>query len=129
MTPRTDPILKDDDEEIDRIRAARHRISERFGHDPYRLVAYYMERQKVRPDRLLQPPKPKTGKSRQIDDGSVLGTHCAGNSQGGRPLVCRTDPGPRTPLWGVAGESPGRRQSARASRDEQPGDRSRRHVS
>jgi hypothetical protein len=61
MTPRTDPILEDDDEEIDRIRAARHRISERFGHDPYRLVAYYMERQRDREDRLLYPSKPNTG--------------------------------------------------------------------
>jgi hypothetical protein len=60
MTPRTDPILEADDEEIDRIRASRHRISERFGHDPYRLVAYYMERQKEREDRLPHPSKPKT---------------------------------------------------------------------
>ncbi len=60
MTPRTDPILEDDDEEIDRIRAARHRISERFGHDPYRLVAYYMERQKARNDRLVHPPESAT---------------------------------------------------------------------
>jgi hypothetical protein len=61
MTPRTDPILEDDDEEIDRIRAARHRISERFGHDPDRLVAYYMERQKQREDRLLHQPQLNTG--------------------------------------------------------------------
>jgi hypothetical protein len=58
MNPRTDPILEDDDEEIDRIRAARHRISERFGHDPYRLVAYYLERQTAREHRLPLPPKP-----------------------------------------------------------------------
>ena len=31
---------------ISRIRAARHRISEECGHDPKKLVAYYMERQK-----------------------------------------------------------------------------------
>ena len=42
------------DEVIAEVRAARHRISARFGHDPYRLVAYYMERQKEYPDRLVR---------------------------------------------------------------------------
>jgi Uncharacterized protein conserved in bacteria (DUF2188) len=60
MTPRTDPIPEADDEEIDRIRATRHRISERFGHDPYRLAAHYMERRKEREDRLRHPSRPKT---------------------------------------------------------------------
>jgi hypothetical protein len=46
-------MLEEDDEAITCIRAVRHRISERFGHDPYRLVAYYMERQKEREDRLV----------------------------------------------------------------------------
>lgn len=55
MTPQTDPILEEDDEEIARVRAVRHRISERFGHDPHRLVAYYLERQQEDQDRLLQP--------------------------------------------------------------------------
>jgi hypothetical protein len=53
MNPQSDTILEEDDEEITRVRAARHRISERFGHDPYRLVAYYMERQKEHQDRLV----------------------------------------------------------------------------
>jgi hypothetical protein len=30
---------------IDEVRQVRHRISERFDHDPARLVAYYMELQ------------------------------------------------------------------------------------
>jgi hypothetical protein len=57
MTTQTDPILEEEDEEIARLRAVRHRISERFGHDPYRLVSYYMERQKEHEDRLVQAPE------------------------------------------------------------------------
>jgi hypothetical protein len=53
MNPPSDSIIEGDDEEITRVRAVRHRISERFGHDPYRLVAYYMERQKQHEDRLV----------------------------------------------------------------------------
>jgi hypothetical protein len=33
------------DPTIARVREARHRISERFGHDPKRLVEYYMKLQ------------------------------------------------------------------------------------
>jgi hypothetical protein len=51
MNPHSDSIHAGDDEEIACVRAARHRISERFGHDPYRLVAYYMERQKEHEER------------------------------------------------------------------------------
>lgn len=42
---------------IAEVRAARRRISERFGHDPYRLVAYYMERQKAYSNRLIRAPE------------------------------------------------------------------------
>ena len=52
MTSQPDAIAQLDDEEITRIREVRHRISERFGHDPYRLVAYYMEKQRER----VNPP-------------------------------------------------------------------------
>lgn len=46
------------------VRAARERISERFGHDPHRLVAYYIERQKAHTDRLLRAAEPEhDGKS------------------------------------------------------------------
>ena len=40
---------------IDEIRELRHRISERFEHDPARLVAYYIELQKQYRDRLIEP--------------------------------------------------------------------------
>ena len=47
MTPKQhDPV-------IDEIREVRHRISERCGHDPAQLVAYYMELQKQYRDRLV----------------------------------------------------------------------------
>jgi hypothetical protein len=52
-TSRNELILDDGIEEITRVREARHRISERFGHDPYRLVAHYMERQKTHQDQLV----------------------------------------------------------------------------
>ena len=32
---------------IDRVRQARHEISARFGHDPKKLTAYYIERQQA----------------------------------------------------------------------------------
>lgn len=50
MNPRPEPTLDSDDEEIARVREVRHRISERFGHDPYRLVAHYIERRQERED-------------------------------------------------------------------------------
>jgi hypothetical protein len=39
---------------IDEIREVRHRISERYGHDPARLVVHYMELQERYRDRLLE---------------------------------------------------------------------------
>ena len=39
---------------IDEIREARHRISARYGHDPTRLVAFYIELQKQYQDRLIE---------------------------------------------------------------------------
>jgi len=58
MNQEREPDLAEDDEEIARIREARHRISARVGHDPYRLVAYYIERQKVHQDKLVPAPAP-----------------------------------------------------------------------
>jgi hypothetical protein len=49
-----DEFHDEGDEVIAEVRAARHRISARFGHDPYRLVAYYMERQKAHANRLIR---------------------------------------------------------------------------
>jgi len=50
MKQKADPV-------IDEIREVRHRISERFGHDPERLVAYYMEMQEQYRDRLIRAPQ------------------------------------------------------------------------
>ena len=44
------------DAEIARIREVRHQISEQFGHDPYRLVAYYMELEKQHSEKLAPAP-------------------------------------------------------------------------
>lgn len=41
-----------DDPAIERVREARHRISEECGHDPKRLVAYYLERQRRRQEKV-----------------------------------------------------------------------------
>jgi hypothetical protein len=43
---------------IDEIREVRHRISERFAHDPARLVAYYIELQERYRNRLVETVKP-----------------------------------------------------------------------
>ena len=57
MDEKIEPAWVDEgDEEIARIREVRHRISEEFGHDPYRLVAYYMELQKEHPEKLIPAP-------------------------------------------------------------------------
>jgi hypothetical protein len=52
-----------DDPTIQRIRDARHRISEQNGHDPRRIVQYYIEIQKKYKDRIISgeemtPPRP-----------------------------------------------------------------------
>jgi hypothetical protein len=45
---------------IARIREARHRISEKCGHDPKKLVEYYMKLQEEKyADRLVRPAKPQ----------------------------------------------------------------------
>lgn len=58
-------LADEDDEEIARIREVRHRISEQFGHDPYRLVAYYMELQKEHPEKLVPAPDPEVAGRRK----------------------------------------------------------------
>jgi len=50
------PLMDEGDAEIARIREVRHQISEQFGHDPYRLVAHYMELQKEHPGKLVPAP-------------------------------------------------------------------------
>lgn len=66
MNHRSEPIPEQDDEEIACVRAARQKISERFGHDPYRLVAYYMERQQQHLGRLVYASEPEATE----DDGT-----------------------------------------------------------
>ncbi len=55
-------MTQDDDPAIEAVRAVRRRISERFGHDPWKLVEYYRELQERHRDRLVsrrdQPSKP-----------------------------------------------------------------------
>ena len=58
MNHRPEPTPDPDDEDIARVREIRHRISERFGHDPYRLVAYYLERQREREQGLVRAEEP-----------------------------------------------------------------------
>jgi hypothetical protein len=59
MSQEHEPDLVEGDEEIARIRETRHRISERVGHDPYRLVAYYIEKQEAHQDKLIPAPAPE----------------------------------------------------------------------
>ena len=46
---------------IDSVRAARHAISERCGHDPKKLVEYYLQRQEALRDRLAAPKRERGG--------------------------------------------------------------------
>ncbi|HEX6748779.1 MAG TPA: hypothetical protein VF092_15890 [Longimicrobium sp.] len=57
MKNEIEDFVDEGEELIAEVRAARHRISERFGHDPYKLVAYYMERQKAHAERLIRAPE------------------------------------------------------------------------
>jgi hypothetical protein len=59
MSQELDVSVDQGDEELAAIREVRHQISEQFGHDPYRLVAYLMELQKEHPEKLVlvQPQK------------------------------------------------------------------------
>lgn len=42
---------------IEEIREVRHRISERFNHDPKRLLEYYMRLQEEHRDRFIEAVK------------------------------------------------------------------------
>ena len=53
---------------IDEVREVRHRISARFGHDPTRLVAFYMEMQKQYQDRLIETAKSSQDRDNQQSD-------------------------------------------------------------
>ena len=51
-------MTKTDEESLERIRRVRHEISEEFGHDPRRLVEYYIELQDSHADRLIEAVAP-----------------------------------------------------------------------
>jgi len=56
------------DPTIARIREARHRISQKCGHDPKRLVEYYMKLQEEKyADRLVRPSRPSPPKESQTE--------------------------------------------------------------
>ena len=57
MSQELDTSIDQGEEEIAAIWEVRHRISERFGHDPYRLVAHLMELQKEHPEKLVPAPE------------------------------------------------------------------------
>jgi len=57
MSQELESSVDQGEEEIAAIREVRHRLSERFGHDPYRLVAYLMELQKEHPEKLVRAPE------------------------------------------------------------------------
>ncbi len=56
MNEEYDASIDHGEEEIAMIREVRHRISESFGHDPYRLVAHLMELQRQHPEKVLGAP-------------------------------------------------------------------------
>ncbi len=60
---------------IDEIREVRHRISARAGHDPERLVAYYIELQQQYQGRLIGAP-------------GVEGAEAMSGSNSGRTTGC-----------------------------------------
>lgn len=51
-------MTKSEEGSLERIRRVRHEISEEFGHDPRRLVEYYIELQDSHADRLLEALAP-----------------------------------------------------------------------
>lgn len=59
MNQEVDTSVDQGEQEIAAIREVRHRLSERFGHDPYRLVAYLMELQKEHSEKLVPAPEPE----------------------------------------------------------------------
>lgn len=46
-------VMKKDVSTIKRIRDSRHRISEKFDHDPKKIIEYYIEIQKKHIERLV----------------------------------------------------------------------------
>ncbi len=57
MSQELDTSFDEGEEEIAAIREVRHRLLEKFGHDPYRVVAYLMDLQKEHPEKLVPAPE------------------------------------------------------------------------
>jgi hypothetical protein len=57
-------FIPDGDPMVDDVRRARFEISEMCGHDPNRLVDYYMQRQEQHRDRLVSYGVPSTPKAK-----------------------------------------------------------------
>lgn len=57
MSQELDTSVDQGEEEIAAIREVRHRLSEQFGHDPYRVVAHLIELQKQHPEKLIPAPE------------------------------------------------------------------------
>jgi len=51
--------MMQDDPAIAPVREVRHRISQQYGHDPKKLIEYYIQLQEKHKDRLLQEAQRK----------------------------------------------------------------------
>ena len=51
--------MKKPDGPIQRVRRVRHEISERYGHDPRRLLEHYIQLQEAHKERLLETVAPE----------------------------------------------------------------------
>lgn len=60
--------MNDGTDPIDIVRAARHRISERLGHDPAKVVEYYLTLQQAYRGRLLEERTTPAEHSRRGDE-------------------------------------------------------------
>ena len=58
-------MTKSEEGPLERIRRIRHEISEEFGHDPHRLVDYYIELQNTHAQRLIETVAPKEETTQQ----------------------------------------------------------------
>ena len=69
MSQELDASIDEGEEEIAAIWAVRHRLSERFGHDPYRIVAHLMELQKEHPEKLVPAPEVEVTDKERFGEG------------------------------------------------------------
>lgn len=60
-------MKQQDDSTIARVREARHRISEACGHDPQRLIDYYIELQKKYEPRLQREVEDEEAQTEPVE--------------------------------------------------------------